>query len=133
MEQRIYGLFVRTARPYDQALEAMKAALKDEGFGVLTEIDVQATMQARLGVDFRRYDIIGACNPPLAHRALTEELDIGLLLPCNVVVYEADDGGSVVAALDPQQMMAVTGNPALEAVATDARDRLTRALATLED
>ncbi|MCA9300279.1 MAG: DUF302 domain-containing protein [Dehalococcoidia bacterium] len=133
MEQRTYGLFVRTARPYDEALEATKAALKDEGFGVLTEIDVQATMQSRLGADFRRYDIIGACNPPLAHRALTEELDIGLLLPCNVVVYETDDGGSVVAALDPQQMMAVTGNPALEAVATDAKDRLTRALAAVED
>jgi len=131
MEQRTYGLAVRTAKPYEEALEATKSALKDQGFGVLTEVDVQSTLKEKLGVDFRRYDIIGACNPPLAHRALTEELDIGLLLPCNVVVYE-DAEGSTVAALDPRQMMAVTGNAALEAVAAEAKERLTRALAAVE-
>ncbi|MBX7110384.1 MAG: DUF302 domain-containing protein [Dehalococcoidia bacterium] len=131
MDQRAYGLFIRTSKPYEEALEATKAALKDQGFGVLTEIDVQSTLKAKLGADFRRYDIIGACNPPLAHRALAEELDIGLLLPCNVIVYE-DEGGSVVAALDPAQMMAVTSSAALEAVAADARERLIRALTAIE-
>jgi len=131
MDQRAYGLFIRTSKPYEEALEATKAALKDQGFGVLTEIDVQSTLKAKLGADFRRYDIIGACNPPLAHRALAEELDIGLLLPCNVIVYE-DEGGSVVAALDPAQMMAVTSSAALEAVASDARERLIRALTAIE-
>jgi uncharacterized protein (DUF302 family) len=133
MEQRTYGLFVHTSKPYDEALEATKTALRDQGFGVLTEIDVRSTLKAKLDVDFRRYDIIGACNPPLAYRALAEELDIGLLLPCNVVVYEDDAGGTVVAALDPAQMMAVTANPALEAVAADAKARLERALAAVED
>lgn len=132
MEQRTYGLFVRTSKPYEEALEATKAALRDQGFGVLTEIDVQATLKAKLDADFRRYDIIGACNPPLAHRALTEELDIGLLLPCNVIVYEDGEAGSVVAALDPAQMMAVTANAALQAVAADAKERLVRALAAVE-
>jgi len=132
MEQRKYGLFVRPDRDYDDALEATKAALKIEGFGVLTEIDVKATMKEKLGAEFRRYDIIGACNPPLAHRALSVELDIGLLLPCNVIVYEGERGGAVVAALDPRQMMEVTGNPALREVATEARSRLERALTAVE-
>ena len=132
MEQRTYGLFLRTDRDYDDALEATKAALRIEGFGVLTEIDVKATMKEKLGAEFRRYDIIGACNPPLAHRALSVELDIGLLLPCNVIVYEDERGGAVVAALDPRQMMEVTGNPALREVATEARSRLERALTAVE-
>lgn len=123
-----YGMFTTTQRPYEEALAAMKAALKEQGFGVLTEIDVKATLAEKLGVEFRRYDIIGACNPPLAHKALSTELDIGLLLPCNVIVYEADDGGSVVAALDPEGMMNMTGNPALKAVAEEAKARLQRAL-----
>ncbi len=124
-----YGISVTTPRPYEEALAAMKAALKDEGFGVLTEIDVKATMAEKLGVDFRRYDIIGACNPPLAHKALSSELDIGLLLPCNVIVYEADGGGSVVAALDPSAMMGMADNEGLAEVAADAKARLERALA----
>lgn len=129
---RSFGMSVTTQRDYEEALAATKAALKEQGFGVLTEIDVKATMAEKLGVEFRRYDIIGACNPPLAHRALAEELDIGLLLPCNVIVYEDGEAGSVVAALDPAQMMAVTANAALEAVAADAKERLTRALAAVE-
>jgi uncharacterized protein (DUF302 family) len=132
MDKHKYGLFVRTDCDYDEAVTATKAALKAEGFGVLTEIDVKSTMKEKLGADFRRYDIIGACNPPLAHAALTAERDIGLLLPCNVIVYEEDGGGSVVAALDPQEMMDVAGNPGLRAVASEARARLGRALAVVE-
>lgn len=128
MEARAYGLFVRTAKPYEEALEAVKAALKEQGFGVLTEIDVRETLKQKLGVEFRRYDIIGACNPPLAHKALETELDIGLLLPCNVIVYEEDDGGSVVAALDPEAMMGFTGNDSLRPVAAEAKARIQRAL-----
>ena len=126
-----YGLSTTTTKPYDEALAATKDALKAQGFGVLTEIDVKATMKEKLDVDFRRYDIIGACNPPLAHKALSTELDIGLLLPCNVIVYESEDGGSVVAALDPEAMMNMTGNPALEEVAAEAKSRLERALAAV--
>lgn len=126
-----YGISITTPKPYAEALAAMKDALKAQGFGVLTEIDVKATLKEKLGVEFRRYDIIGACNPPLAHKALSTELDIGLLLPCNVIVYETDDGGSVVAALDPNAMLGMTGNSALADVAEDARARLERALATV--
>ena len=132
MQEKKYGLFVKTGKPYEEALEAVKAALKAEGFGVLTEIDVKDTMKQKLGVDFRRYDIIGACNPPLAYRALTTELDIGLLLPCNVVVYEEEGGGCTVAALDPMQMMSFTGNAELDSVAKEARERLSRALTAVE-
>jgi uncharacterized protein (DUF302 family) len=131
MEKRRYGLFVRTALAYEEALAATKAALKEQGFGVLTEIDVAATLKEKLGADFRKYDIIGACNPPLAHRALGAETDIGLLLPCNVIVYE-DEGGSVIGALDPREMMAMTGNEALAPVAEEARSRLEKALAAVE-
>lgn len=128
MQVTKYGLSVETHKPYEEALAAAKDALKRQGFGVLTEIDVKATLAEKLGVEFRRYDIIGACNPPLAHQALSSELDIGLLLPCNVIVYEREDGGSVVAALDPAAMMAIAGDPALERVATEARQRLESAL-----
>jgi uncharacterized protein (DUF302 family) len=132
MEQKKYGLFVSTPKSYEEALTATRNALKVEGFGVLTEIDVREALKQKLGVDFRRYDIIGACNPPLAYRALGEELDIGLLLPCNVVVYEVSTGGCVVAALDPVQMMGFTSNEALAPVAAEARQRLERALAAVE-
>jgi uncharacterized protein (DUF302 family) len=132
VEEKKYGLYARTPRSYEDALSATKEALKAEGFGVLTEIDVKDTLKQKLGIEFRRYDIIGACNPPLAHRALANELDIGLLLPCNVVVFENDDGGCTVAALDPGQMMGLTGNDNLAAVAAEARDKLTRALAAVE-
>ena len=132
MRSNSYGLFINTKQPFDQALEAAKDALKAEGFGVLTDIDVMATLKQKLGVDFRHYEILGACNPPLANQALQMELGVGLLLPCNVIVYEDEEGGSVVGALDPLSMMSVTGNPELSSVAKEARTRLERALASLE-
>jgi uncharacterized protein (DUF302 family) len=109
---------------YEEAVERITAALKGEGFGVLTEIDVQATLKAKLGVDFRRYVILGACNPPLAHRALSAEREIGLLLPCNVIVYEQDDGQTVVSALNPMVALGVVDNPALADVAAEVTQKL---------
>ena len=126
-----YGIETRLDLPYDEAVEKVTAALAGEGFGVLTEIDVKATLKKKLDVDFRRYVILGSCNPQLAHRAFQEEIDIGLLLPCNVIVYEADGGGSVVSILDPVGMMEFTGNPALEPVAREARERLDRVAAAI--
>jgi uncharacterized protein (DUF302 family) len=124
-----YGLGVEVALPYEQAVERTKAELAKEGFGVLTEIDVKATSKKRLDVDFRPYVILGACNPPLAHRALSAERDIGLLLPCNVIVYAADaPGRSVVAALDPEAQLQLTGRKDLEPLAADVRQRLERVL-----
>jgi uncharacterized protein (DUF302 family) len=120
----------RIDAPYEEALRRTKAALADEGFGVLTEIDVQDTLRDRLGIEFRRYVIIGACNPPLAHAALERDLDIGLLLPCNVIVYEEGEG-SVVAVFDPVQAMALAGSEALTPIAEEARARLERALTAL--
>jgi uncharacterized protein (DUF302 family) len=118
--------------PYEQAVERTRQALAAEGFGVLTEIDVAATLKKKLAVDFRPYIILGACNPPLAHRALTAERDIGLLLPCNVVVYAADEPGkSVVAAMDPVAALALTGNEQVRPVATEVRARLERVLAAV--
>lgn len=128
---RQYAYQVELALPYEQAVEMVTAALKAEGFGVLTEIDVKATLKQKLDVDFRKYVILGACNPPLAHKALSIERNIGLLLPCNVIVYEVDDG-SVVGILDPISMMDVTDNPDLDPVANEAQERLKRVAAALK-
>ncbi|HYU21376.1 MAG TPA: DUF302 domain-containing protein [Chloroflexota bacterium] len=117
----------RVPLPYAAAVERTRAALKEEGFGVITEIDVQRTLKEKTGTDFRPYVILGACNPQLAHRALGADLDIGLLLPCNVVVYEAD-GGSIVAAMDPEAALGLVQNPAITPIAHEAKERLTRAL-----
>jgi uncharacterized protein (DUF302 family) len=107
--------------------------LKEEGFGVLTTIDVKQTLKQKLDADFRKYVILGACNPTLAHRALQSETEIGLLLPCNVVVYESGPGQSVVAAMAPLPMIGIVGdNPTLSGVAREADERLRRALTTLE-
>lgn len=111
---------------YTDAREQAIAALKEQGFGVLTEIDVRDTMKKKLGVEFRRYTILGACNPELSHQGLGTELGLGLLLPCNVCVWE-EDGGSVVSLLRPDVMTTVAGNPGLEPMAREARARLERA------
>jgi uncharacterized protein (DUF302 family) len=124
------ALRVRLEVPYEEAVERVTAALKEEGFGVLTEIDVKATLKKKLDADFRKYAILGACNPPLAHRALNTELEIGLLLPCNVIVYE-EDGGSVVSIVDPLSMLGVVQSPELQPVADEAGARLERVARTL--
>ena len=128
-----YGIATTVPLEYDRAVERTKEALGAEGFGVLTEIDVAATLKKKLDVDFRRYIILGACNPPLAYSALTAERDIGLLLPCNVVVY-ADDvpGRSVVAVLDPVEALQLTGNEKNRPLAEDVKARLTRVLEAIE-
>ena len=118
-----FRLHVKLDLPYEEAIERVTALLKEQGFGVLTEIDVKATLKKKLDVDFRKYVILGACNPPLAHRALTNELELGLLLPCNVIVYE-DNAGSTVSILDPISMLGVVQNPNLDAVAQEAGERL---------
>lgn len=118
---------------YEQAVEKARGALKDEGFGVLCEIDLKEKLKEKLGVDFRKYVILGACNPPLAYKTLQEEINIGLLLPCNVIVYEADEAGkSVVAAIDAREMLSVVGkNATLESVATEVNEKLNRVVAQL--
>ena len=132
MEESRYGLRVTLPVAYDQAVEHATAALKAEGFGVLTTIDVKQTIKQKLDKDFRRYVILGACNPPLAHRALTAELEVGLLLPCNVIVYETTPDHSVVAAMAPLAALDVVGNPELHEIAKEVDARLKRALTGLE-
>lgn len=127
-----YGMRVEVGLSYEQAVERARAALAKEGFGVLTEIDVRQTLQKKLDVEFRPYVILGACNPTLAHRALTAEREIGLLLPCNVVVYASDTPGrSVISVLDPVVQLRLAGRPDLEPLAREVRQRLERVLATL--
>ena len=125
-----YGKSVRVSLAYDEAVANVTAALQDEGFGVLSEIDVKATLKKKLDADFRRYVILGACNPQLAHRALNAETQLGLLLPCNVIVYE-DGAESIVSVIDARAMMQVTGNQALAPIAAEAAERLDRVLAAL--
>ena len=127
-----FGMRKELHATYDQALVSVPEALKSEGFGVLTEIDIQSTLKQKLGVDFRRYKILGACNPPFAHQALQEDLAAGLLLPCNVVVYEGEDRRAVVMAIDPTQTIAATGNPKVEKLAETVKEKLARAIAKLE-
>jgi uncharacterized protein (DUF302 family) len=124
------GFQVRLNVSYDEAVQRATAALKEEGFGVLTTIDVKETLKQKLNADFRRYVILGACNPSLAHRALNADLDVGLLLPCNVIVYE-QDGGAVVSLVDPLVILGVITNSALEPIANEARDKLQRVAAKL--
>ena len=113
---------------FEDALDRVTAALSKEGFGVLTEIDVKATLKKKLDVDFRKYRILGACNPPLAHGALNTELMIGLLLPCNVVVLEEDDGTVTASAVDPAEMFRVVDNATLESTAQEVEAKLVRAI-----
>lgn len=133
MEATHYGLRVTLSVPYELAVHRATEALKAEGFGVLTSIDVQHTFRAKLNREFRKYVILGACNPTLADRALHAELEVGLLLPCNVVVYETGANESVVAAMAPLAALGIVGdNPELRAVAREADERLRRALTALE-
>jgi uncharacterized protein (DUF302 family) len=127
-----YGFSVRTSAPFAQAVANVREALQAQGFGVLTEIDVQATLRDKLGQEMDQYLILGACNPPLAHRALSADRRIGLLLPCNVVVRtEADQ--TVIEAVDPQVMIGVAGESSLQPVADEAAARLRAALDSLHD
>ena len=128
IEGGLYGFGRRLGVPYDQAVERVKAALKSQGFGVLAEIDVRKTMKEKLDVDFRPYVILGACNPPLAHRAFSADLDVGLLLPCNVVVYADGEDKSIVRIMDPQALMSVAKNDDFVPLATEVRGRLEKAL-----
>jgi uncharacterized protein (DUF302 family) len=131
MTPTAFGLRKTLQATYDDAIVRVPEALKSEGFGVLTEIDMQGTLKQKLGVDFRRYKILGACNPPLAHRALGLELEIGLMLPCNVIVYEEGDH-AVVVAIDPTKTLAGVGNVALVELADEVKDKLSRVLARLD-
>ncbi|HUG42520.1 MAG TPA: DUF302 domain-containing protein [Longimicrobiales bacterium] len=123
-----YAMTRTTDLSYEEADRRVRDALQAEGFGILTEIDVSATLKQKLDVDFPQYEILGACNPPLAHRALTAEPDIGLLLPCNVVVRALPDGRTVVEALDPVVQLGVAENPDLRPLAEDVRARMRRVI-----
>jgi uncharacterized protein (DUF302 family) len=132
MSMTTLGIRKNLRATFDEALARVPEALKSEGFGVLTEIDIQSTLKQKLGVDFRRYKILGACSPPFAYEALQAELEMGLMLPCNVIVYEGDDRRAVVVAVDPTRTVATTGNPKLVELAETVKLKLTRALDKLE-
>ena len=133
MEETRYGLKISVQVPFQDAVTRATDALKSQGFGILTTIDVTATLKAKLDRDFRKYVILGACNPPLADRALHAELEVGLLLPCNVIVYETSPSSSVVAAMAPLAALGVVGeNVALAQVAREVDTRLRQALASVE-
>ena len=118
---------------FESVVERVENELAEEGFGVLCDIDVSATLKKKLGIeDFRDYRILGACNPPLAHEAMTEEVDLGALLPCNVIVYENDDGEILVSAIDPETMLSVVDNENLDSIAEDVKERLTSVLDAVE-
>ena len=118
-----YTLSATTELPVAEAVERVRAELKDEGFGVLCEIDVQATLREKLGAEMEPYLILGACNPPLAHEALSAEPELGTLLPCNVVVYERD-GETHISAIDAERMLSIVGNDSLQSIAAKVRDKL---------
>lgn len=126
-----YGISKTLSCSYEEAVEKTREALAAESFGVLTEIDVQATLKKKLDKDFRKYIILGACNPPYAFKALTAETDIGLLLPCNVIVYENEGGGSTVSAIDPIVAMGMVENASLGDVAKEVRTKLVNVINSL--
>lgn len=125
-----YGYSRTLDLPYAEALERTREALKTEGFGVLCEIDIKQKLKEKLGVDFRNYVVLGACNPPLAYETLQEEINIGLLLPCNVIVYE-QDGHTVVSTVDAVRMLSLVGNPRLESTAASVNEKLRRVIDAL--
>jgi uncharacterized protein (DUF302 family) len=127
-----YTLYIRVPGSVADVRPRVEAALQAEGFGVLTEIDIQATLRAKLGAEWPPHVILGACNPPLAHRALQADPSVGTLLPCNVVLRE-DRGATLVEAMDPMAALGIVGTSEIVQVATEARERLSRALAALEE
>lgn len=131
VETRKYTLAVRAAGNFPETRERVIEALKGEGFGVVTELDVRETLKQKIGADFRPYTILGACNPQIAHEALTVELDLGALMPCNVVVYSNGDGSCTVAAIDPEGQFGRTNNSTLAPLAKEARARLERVLQSI--
>lgn len=128
-----YTLDKRVDGEFDDVVEQTTNALSEEGFGILCDIDVQQTFKKKLDEEFRRYRILGACNPPLAQQALEEELQLGTLLPCNVVVYETDEGETGVSAVDPEVLLSVVDNPELDSIAAEVRERFERVLDELSD
>ena len=127
-----YTLTTQLAQPYAAAVEAVRAALTEQGFGILTEIDLKATLKTKLGVDVAPQVILGACRPALAHEAITAEPSIAAVLPCNIVVRAVDEATTIVEALDPDAMMGLADDPALHSVAADAKQRITAALESLD-
>lgn len=128
-----YTLQTSVTGDFDEVVDTTVTALEDEGFGVLCDIDVQATLQEKLGEAFRQYRILGACNPAQALEGLTEEIELGALLPCNVIVYRTDDEAVAVSAVDPQQLVGVADNDALDAIATEVTERFERVLSAVTD
>ena len=128
-----YTITTTIDAPLDDVVTAVTTALQDEGFGILCDINVKTTLKEKLDVDVDQYRILGACNPPLAHKGLVEEPDLGALLPCNVIVYETDGGDVVVSAVDPQQLVGITENPDLDEIAIDVHERFERVIATVSD
>ncbi len=123
-----YCIKRRVELSYEEAEKRVRETLSEEGFGILTEIDVKATLKKKLNRDFRRYIILGACNPPYAYRALSAEPDIGVFLPCNVLVYENEDGTTTISAMDPVEAMKALGNELLDELAREVKERIVRAI-----
>lgn len=132
MQTTNYAFKTTVTLSFEEALEKVTEELNKEGFGVLTEIDVKETLKKRLDVDFRKYKILGACNPPNAYKALQAEKDIGLMLPCNVIVYESESGETVVAAIDPVAAMSPVGNIALDTTATEVQRKLRNVIEAMD-
>lgn len=131
MEKTQYGFRKTLKISYNEAIERVTKTLKEQGFGILTQIDVKDTLKKKLNVDFGKYVILGACNPPFAYQSLQAEIEIGLLLPCNVIVYEDDSGNTVVSAIDPESAMARIDNPKLKEIATQVGAKLKAAIESL--
>lgn len=128
IERTTYAFKTKVKLDYEEAISKVTEELKAEGFGVLTEINVKETLKQKIGVDFRKYIILGACNPQLAHKVMQAEVDLGIMLPCNVIVYEDDAGGVVVAAMNPSSAMSVVDNPDVGPTAKEVGDKLERVI-----
>jgi len=131
MEKTQYGFRKTLKIPYDEAIEKVTQALKEQGFGILTQIDVKDTLKKKLNVDFRKYIILGACNPPFAYQSLQAETEIGLLLPCNVIVYEDNSSNTAVSAIDPESAMSMIDNPKLKQIAVQVSTKLKAVIESL--